>query len=117
MGTSLLSPALLLAAVVAAPVVDQAGVSQAEIDGFVRQVKSCWNLPPDDIGSGLGVTLQIELDRDGAVIDSAIAEAAQSEIGQRIARSALRAVVQCAPYTFSPDSYAHWRQLRIVLQP
>ena len=114
----MLSPALLLAAAVtAAPEAGQPAVSQVEIDGFAVRLKSCWNLLPEDVGTGLDVTLLIKLDRDGVVVGSEIEAAAQSDAGQRIARSALRAVVQCAPYTFSPDTYARWQQLRITLQP
>lgn len=117
MGTALLSAPLLLAGVVALPPVSAPAVSRAEIDGFVRQVKSCWSILPEDVGSGLSVTLRISLGRDGLVTDTEIVEVFESEIGQRLARSALRALVQCAPYDFSTDSYEQWKQLEITLQP
>jgi hypothetical protein len=109
---------LLGVSVAQAPALDPTqNVSPAEIESFVQQVKSCWTILPEDVNSGVGVTLLVELDRDGTIDNTQIAEADDSPVGQRIARSALRAVERCAPYAFSAETYALWKQLRITLQP
>jgi len=109
--------ALLFAAVVELSPAPVQAVSQAEVDGFVERVKSCWTILPEDLNSGLSVTLLVSLDRDGSVTGTEIVEVFESEIGQRLARSAIRAIVQCAPYSFSTDTYEQWKQLEITLQP
>ena len=107
---------MLVAVVVAAPVSKQ-HITQAEIERFAWQVKSCWNILPEDINSGLSVTLLIDLARDGSVIGNEIGEAFESAAGQRLARSAMRAVERCAPYTFSVETYEEWKHLELELRP
>jgi len=109
--------ALLFTAVVAAAPVAKQRITQAEIELFVGQVKSCWNILPEDINSGLNVTLLIDLARDGSVTGNEIGEAFESAAGQRLARSAMRAVEQCAPYAFSVETYEEWKHLELELRP
>jgi hypothetical protein len=109
--------ALIFAAVAAQVPAPNQRVSQAEIELFVNQVKSCWDILPEDINSGLNVTLVIDLDRDGSVTGNEIVEARESVAGRRIARAAMRAVEQCAPYTFSAETYEEWKHLELELRP
>ncbi|WP_332700565.1 hypothetical protein [Devosia sp.] len=113
----MMAMALIFAAVAAQAPAPNQRVSQAEIERFVWQVKSCWNILPDDINSGLSVTLLIDLNRDGSVTGNEIGEAVESAAGLRIARAAVRAVEQCAPYTFSAETYHEWKHLELELRP
>jgi hypothetical protein len=95
-----------------------ARLSQSAIDGFVAKVKTCWNLLPSDINSGLNVRLMVNLSQDGTVTGSQIVSSDPSPAGGAIARAAQRAVQQCGPYTMlSQASYDEWRQIDIELRP
>lgn len=107
---------LLAALLVVSPVLAQ-DVSQAELDGFLQQVKTCWTLTPEDAASGHSVKIRMELDPAGDILTTEIIDANKSEAGRRIATGAIRALERCAPYSFSAQSYELWKTLEIELQP
>jgi len=92
-------------------------VSQAEIDGFLTQVKSCWSLSPDDLASGKTATVRVALTRAGEIENIEIINPDKSAAGRRIAAGAVRALERCAPYSFSAESYESWKTLEIDLHP
>ena len=96
-----------------------ARLSQTAIDGLVARIRTCWNLLPSDINSGLNVTLSVSMNRDGSVNGTPqVVSADPSPAGGAIARAAQRAVMQCGPYTMlSADSYDEWRQIEVELRP
>ncbi|MBO9589859.1 hypothetical protein [Devosia sp.] len=106
-----------LAVLFAASPVQAQEVSQAEIGGFLQQVKSCWALTPDDAASGLSVKIRMELDPAGAILRTEIIDANKSAAGRHIATGAIRALERCAPYSFSAETYEQWKTLEIELQP
>lgn len=101
----------------ATPTVSAQGVSPIEINDFLVQVKSCWALMPEDIASGRKVTVRLDLRIDGEVDKIAVVSSDKSAAGRSIAASAVRALERCAPYSFSAESYEHWKTLKIDLQP
>lgn len=111
-----LAAPFLAALIVGGPVLAQ-DISQAEIEGFVQQVKSCWALTPEDAASGLSAKIRVELDAAGAVLTTEIIDADKSQAGRRIATGAIRALERCAPYSFSAETYEQWKTLEIELQP
>jgi len=92
-------------------------VSQAEIKAFVDRLVSCWSIAPEDLGSGRTVTLRVSLEKDGSVSKAEAVNQDKSVAGRRVAAAAIRAVEQCAPYSFPAESYEAWKTLEIDLQP
>ncbi|MET0436349.1 MAG: hypothetical protein ABW043_02520 [Devosia sp.] len=111
-----LAAPLIAALLVTGPALSQ-DINQAEIEGFVQQVKSCWALTPEDAASGLSAKIRVELDPTGAVLTTEIIDADKSQTGRRIATGAIRALERCAPYSFSAETYEQWKTLEIELQP
>lgn len=110
-----LSGILLAGLLMAGPA--QAQIDQSEISDFVSKVKTCWNLTPDDLASGLSVKLRVELTESGALDSVEVLEADKSVAGKRIAMGAVRALELCAPYSFSAETYDQWQTIDITLQP
>uniref|UniRef100_UPI002AFDDED9 hypothetical protein n=1 Tax=Devosia sp. TaxID=1871048 RepID=UPI002AFDDED9 len=95
-----------------------ARLSQSAIDGLVARIKTCWNLLPSDINSGLNVTLSVSMNPDRTVAGTRVVSADPSPAGGAIARAAQRAVTQCGPYEMlSADAYNEWRQIEVELRP
>jgi hypothetical protein len=95
-----------------------ARLSQSAIDGLVARIKTCWNLLPSDINSGLNVTLLVSMNQDRTVASSQIVSSDPSPAGGAVARAAQRAVAQCGPYDMlSADAYDEWRQIEVELRP
>ncbi|HTO28797.1 MAG TPA: hypothetical protein VL017_09425, partial [Devosia sp.] len=95
-----------------------ARLSQSAIDGLVARIKTCWNLLPSDINSGLNVTLLVTMNQDRSVASSQIISADASPAGGAVARAAQRAVQACGPYDMlSADAYDEWRQIEVELRP
>jgi len=95
-----------------------ARLSQSAIDGLVARIKTCWNLLPSDINSGLNVTLRVSMNPDRTVANTQVLSADPSPAGGAIARAAQRAVTQCGPYEMlSADAYNEWRQIEVELRP
>lgn len=91
-------------------------VAKAEIDAFVAQVKSCWNVSPEEAKSGKTVKLRVSLNVDGTIASTEIIEPDQSTLGQRLAAGAVRALQRCAPYSFSVESYEVWKTIEVDLR-
>ncbi|HLV82299.1 MAG TPA: hypothetical protein VKY62_00815 [Devosia sp.] len=95
-----------------------ARLSQSAIDGLVARVKTCWNLLPSDINSGLDVVVLVTLNPDRSVAATQIISADPSPAGGAVARAAQRAITACGPYDMlSSDSYDSWRQIEMELRP
>tara|TARA_R110000868_G_scaffold15678_48_gene71393 strand:- start:10308 stop:10874 length:567 start_codon:yes stop_codon:yes gene_type:complete len=95
-----------------------ARLSQSAIDGLVARIKTCWNLLPSDINSGLNVRLMVTMNPDRTVAGTQIISADASAAGGAVARAAQRAVTQCGPYEMlSADAYDEWRQIEVELRP
>ena len=95
-----------------------ARLSQSAIDGLVARIKTCWNLLPSDINSGLNVRLMVTMNPDRSVAGTQIISADASPAGGAVARAAQRAVAQCGPYEMlSADAYDEWRQIEVELRP
>lgn len=62
-------------------------------------VLKCFNFLPQDIGIGAEVDLAVDLNVDGTVAKVEVTRyTPDDDTGYRIARSAYRAVMACAPY-------------------
>ena len=95
-----------------------ARLSQSAIDGLVARIKTCWNLLPSDINSGMNVRLLVTMNPDRSVASTQIVSADPSPAGGAVARAAQRAVTQCGPYDMlSADAYDEWRQIEVELRP
>lgn len=95
-----------------------ARLSRSELDGLVAQIKTCWNLLPSEIDSGLSVRLLVNLDRSGNVVGiPQVTQQDSSATGGSIARAAQRAVKACGPYALDPAKYDEWQQIDVLLQP
>lgn len=92
-------------------------VPKSEIEAFVAQVKSCWNLSPEEADSGKTVKIRVSLNVDGTIASTEIVEPDQSILGQHLAAGAVRALQRCAPYSFSVESYEVWKTIEVDLRP
>lgn len=99
------------------PTGQAARLSQSETDALVAQMRSCWNLLPAEIDSGLSVRLLVELNPDGSVAGAPrVLEQDSSAVGISIARAAVNAVRKCGPYRLAAEKYEAWRQVDVTFR-
>ncbi len=99
------------------PTGQAARLSQSETDALVAQMRSCWNLLPAEIDSGLSVRLLVELNPDGSVVGAPrVLEQDGSAVGISIARAAVTAVRKCGPYRLAAEKYEAWRQVDVTFR-
>jgi hypothetical protein len=111
--TMLLGFALVLA--VTTPVVAQDRAFADAVRYVHDKVTACWNAPPAAAPAGTIVRIRFELDRDGAVTGEPIVLDQPLAPGiARLAESARRAVIRCAPYDGLKRHsalYPRWREI------
>ncbi|HXW26873.1 MAG TPA: hypothetical protein VEK73_19180 [Xanthobacteraceae bacterium] len=95
-------------------------LSQSELDAFRRQVQTCWSPPAGAENAGsLKVDITIRLKRDG-FLDGAptLDRGAPDAYGRAMNESAIRALIQCQPYTmFAPAKYDDWKEIPLSFDP
>lgn len=97
-----------------------AALTRGEMDAFSAQVRQCFHLLPNEIESGLGAHLLVNMNADGTVVGTPqITAADPSSIGQSIARAGQRAVLECGPYNkiLPAAKFAEWKQIDLELDP
>ncbi len=99
-----------------APKGDAPALSLSEQDAFREKVKQCWKMPHvnDD---KLYAYILLRLNRDGTlaqtpVITDGVMNPDQRQVFDAFAASAIRALIQCQPYTmFKAEKYDLWKEL------
>ncbi len=108
-----LGSALVL--VVTAPAMAQDRAFAEAVRYLHDRVVSCWNVPPGAAPAGTVVRIRFELDRDGAVTgDPVVLDQPLETVAARLAESARRAVIRCAPYDGLKRHgalYQRWRDI------
>lgn len=98
-----------------------AAMTQSEIQALKTRLYRCWNPPVAVREAGsLVVTVRIHLLADGSLAGTPeVLDAAFDPLTQIAAESAVRAVVQCAPFgdILRPENYAIWNQIDFVFDP
>ena len=97
-----------------------AKLADTEIGKFRAHLRSCLQLPAGVKNSQqIKLIIRIALLPNGTLAaQPSLIEAAASEMGLPLYRSAIAAIKQCAPYTmFSADRYKEWRVLDINFSP
>jgi hypothetical protein len=99
----------------------EAAMTQSEIAALKARLYRCWN-PPVAVreASNLVVTVHINLFVDGSLAGAPqIVGGGLDPLSQIAAESAVRAVVQCAPFgdILSPETYALWSEIEFVFDP
>jgi hypothetical protein len=94
-------------------------MSANEIDAFRAQISRCWTPPVGGLGSDrIVVKLRIGLREDGSLAHPpAVANHAASPFFRPAAESAMRAVMQCQPYTMPAEKYDQWRDMLLTFDP
>ncbi len=94
-------------------------MSANEIDAFIAQVSRCWTPPVGGLGAqNIVVKLHIELQEDGRLArPPQVANSGSSPFFTPAADSAVRAVLQCAPYRMPPEKYSLWRSMLLNFDP
>ena len=94
-------------------------MSASEIDAFRAQIARCWNPPVGGLGSeALAVKLRLQLHKNGAIAKPPrLMNRQASPFFQAAADSAIRAVLQCQPYTMPKHKYATWRDMVLTFDP
>jgi colicin import membrane protein len=97
-----------------------AQLSQNEIDALRARLIQCWNPPAGiDANSKVYVSLRVFLKPDGSLAHQpTLVEGSASSLGPALAESAIRAVLQCQPFTMlKPEHYDQWRDLQLDFDP
>lgn len=95
-------------------------LSMSELDAFKRHVTSCWNVLP---GAGnmerISVELVIKLNPDGTLASPPELYKRPTTPGaQATAESAIRAVINCAPYKMlQARTYPVWKDMILTFDP
>jgi colicin import membrane protein len=86
---------------------------------LLSSVKRCWYINAGNDGANsLAPIVEFELNRDGSVRGlPRVANPSDSPQFQDAASSAIRAVVQCAPYNLPPEHYSDWEFARLRFDP
>lgn len=100
---------------------DEAAMTQSEIAALKARLYRCWN-PPIAVreAGNLVTTVRINLLADGSLAGAPeVVSAVFDPLAQIAAESAVRAVVQCAPFgdILRPEKYAIWNQIDFVFDP
>ncbi|WP_127092051.1 cell envelope biogenesis protein TolA [Aquabacter cavernae] len=91
-------------------------LSLSEQDAFREKVKQCWKMPHINDDKIFAYIL-LKLNRDGTlaqppVITDGMMNPDQRALFDAFAASAIRALIQCQPYTmFKPEKYDLWKEL------
>ena len=100
-----------------------AAMTQSEIAALKARLYRCWS-PPIAVreAGALVVEVRISLLQDGSLAGPPIiigVAQASDPLAQVAAESAIRAVVQCAPFgdILRPETYALWNQIDFVFDP
>lgn len=99
----------------------EAAMTQSEIAALKARLYRCWN-PPVAVreAADLVVTVRINLLIDGSLSGAPqVVGGGLDSLSQIAAESAVRAVVQCAPFgdILRPDKYALWNEIEFVFDP
>ncbi len=96
-----------------------ARMSATEIDLFRSQISRCWTPPVGGLGADeIVVKLRIELNKDGTLVrPPQLANSNSSPFFTAAADSAMRAVLQCQPYTMPAEKFSQWRDMLLNFDP
>jgi outer membrane biosynthesis protein TonB len=99
----------------------EAAMTQSELAALQARLYQCWSPPVAVREAGaLVVTVRILLLPDGSLAgEPQIIDAGFHPLSQIASESAVRAVVQCAPFgdILRPEKYAVWQQIDFVFDP
>jgi outer membrane biosynthesis protein TonB len=99
----------------------EAAMTQSELAALQARLYQCWSPPVAVREAGaLVVTVRILLLPDGSLAgEPQIIDAGFHPLAQIASESAVRAVVQCAPFgdILRPEKYAVWQQIDFVFDP
>lgn len=99
----------------------EAAMTQSELAALQARLYQCWSPPVAVREAGaLVVTVRILLLPDGSLAgEPQIVDAGFHPLSQIASESAVRAVVQCAPFgdILRPEKYALWQQIEFVFDP
>lgn len=104
----------------AAEGVDNAAMTQSEIDAFYSALARCWRLPAvwDNNPAEFTVVIRFELNIDGTVRGIPLVLQAPTGTYAQVAReTALRAIFDCQPYQLPVEKYDSWRQNTVTFNP
>ncbi len=101
--------------------VDNATMTQSEIDAFYSALARCWDLPAiwDNNPAEFTVVVRFQLNIDGTVrgIPLVIQPPPPGPYAQVAREAALRAVLECAPYQLPVQKYDTWRENTVTFNP
>jgi outer membrane biosynthesis protein TonB len=97
-----------------------AHLSQSEIDALRARLRQCWNPPVGALdAANMSVIFRVIFRRDGSIEQNPVlVQGPASQFGPAMAESALRALLQCQPYTMlKPEHYDQWKDMQITFDP
>jgi TolA protein len=113
------APALPQREALGQPGGQDAQLTANDIAALSGQIGRCWNIPVGGLGAEtIIVKIRIQLNRDGTLMrQPEIRNQGSSPFFQAAADAALRAVLQCQPYSLPPEKYEAWKDLPLSFDP
>lgn len=96
-----------------------ARLTRNDIDALSGQIGRCWNIPVGGLGAdNIVVKIHIQLNKDGTLMrQPEIVNQGSSPFFRAASDAALRAVLQCQPYSLPPEKYGQWSDLTLNFDP
>lgn len=96
-----------------------ARLTRNDIDALSGQIGRCWNIPVGGLGAeSIVVKIHILLNKDGTLMrQPEIVNQGSSPFFRAASDAALRAVLQCQPYSLPPEKYDQWSDLTLNFDP
>ncbi len=96
-----------------------AQLTHTQLDLLKAQISRCWNPPIGIKGAEKHIaSLFISLNRDGSLTRRPVPiKATGTNVEKIFVESAVRAVMQCAPYNLPVANYKVWKELRLNFDP
>jgi outer membrane biosynthesis protein TonB len=113
------NPALPRRETLGAPGGQDTQLTRNDIDALNGQIGRCWNIPVGGLGAeSIVVKIHILLNKDGSLAGQPeIRNQGSSPFFQAAADAAVRAVLQCQPYSLPPEKFDQWNELTLNFDP
>jgi hypothetical protein len=95
-------------------------LAESDLDALIRRIHLCWDIPASVKHAQTSkIIVRINLAKDGSLLSNPVVTNENQDQNFKItAESAVRAIRNCAPYSFMPaTSYDAWKELELAFDP
>ena len=107
-----------LSAFTAVATAEELTTSRSKIESLRVQIQRCWNVP--DGAFDAKITVHMRLDKSGVIdgnLEVVSGGGKPGSIEHAASQAALRAIVQCSPYTLPAERYEAWSDVLVHFDP